>query len=68
MRYPKLVMRQSELLKEGFPEEFLRRAYKAGGIAWKLDPTRANSPILYDTQALEKYRIDQMKIDNMTRR
>ena len=64
MRYPKEIMRKSELLKIGFPEDFLKRAQLTGKIAWRSDPTRLNSPILYDTQALEKYRIDQMELDN----
>ena len=27
MKFPKPIMRTSELVKMGFPEEFLRRAY-----------------------------------------
>ena len=27
MKFPKPIMRTSELIKMGFPEEFLRRAY-----------------------------------------
>ena len=58
MEYPKPVMRKSELEKMGFPEEYLMRIYRTKwqSIAWKIDPTSRNSPILFDTQGLEKFR------------
>ena len=64
MKYPKPIMKKSELMKFGFPEEFLQRAYLQGGIAWRINPQAYNSPLLYDTEELEKYRLNQVKIDN----
>lgn len=64
MKYPKPIMKKSELMKFGFPEEFLQRAYLQGGIAWRINPSVYNSPLLYDTEELEKYRLNQVKIDN----
>lgn len=64
MKYPKAVMKQSELIKFGFPKEFLDRAYRNGGIAFRINPAAINSPLIYDTEALEEYRVSQMRIDN----
>ena len=57
MKYPKEVMRLSELKKIGFPEEWLLEIYRSRHqkIAWKAG-TAINSPILFDTEELEKYR------------
>lgn len=58
MNYPKPVMRLSELKKMGFSEEWLRSVFwnqGTRGIAWKTG-LKENSPILFDTEALEKYR------------
>ena len=52
MKFPKPVMRMSELINMGFPEEFLRRAYgdRNQNFATKIDPTKKNSPIIFDTE------------------
>lgn len=58
MKYPKPVMRMSELKKMGFPEEWLLTAFRMQGrraIAWKMGISE-NSPIVFDTEELEKYR------------
>ena len=57
MTYPKCVMKISELQKMGFSKSWLLMIYRLYGqkIAWKMSPAR-NSPILFDTEALEKYR------------
>ena len=58
MTYPKKIMRLSELVAEGYPEEWLRAIYRNRhqNIAWKMDESKNNSPILFDTEELEKYR------------
>lgn len=63
MEYPKQVMRLRELMKLGFPEEFLMNAYrnKEQRFAWKMDMTRKNSPIIFDTSGLEEYRLQQIR-------
>ena len=60
MKYPREVMRKTELLKMGFTEEWLMSVFRRRGqsIAWKAG-NAANSPILFDTEALEKYRVAQ---------
>ena len=58
MRYPKPIMRKSELLQMGFTEEELDYIYRMRPdlkIAWKSGNGK-NSPICYDTELLEKYR------------
>lgn len=58
MTYRLPVMRQQELHKEmGFPMAYLNRAYRAKqGIAWKMNPEKPNSPIVFDTEKFEKWR------------
>ncbi len=60
MKYPKEVMRIKELEQMGFPREFLLTIDRLGirDIAWKISPSK-NSPILFDTEELEKYRKTQ---------
>jgi len=63
MKYPSQVMRLTELVKMGFSERFLREIYATKGqeVAWK-NATGKNSPIYFDTEALEKIRISQCGI------
>lgn len=58
MEYPRLVMRKTELEKMGFPTDWLLSIYRQPGqkIAWKTSPKK-NAPIMFDTKALEKFRI-----------
>lgn len=64
MQYPKPVMRMSELKKMGFPEEYLKRVYRMQKqrIAWKMNPLKNTSPIVFDTEELEKFRIAEIKM------
>lgn len=57
MKYPKPVMKKTELEKMGFPEQWLLMVFRKHGqnVAWKMGNGR-NSPILFDTDALEKIR------------
>jgi len=57
MNYPAKVMKMSALKKMGFPEEWLRSIYqrRSQKIAWKMS-NAINSPILFDTDELEKVR------------
>ncbi len=59
MNYEKQVMKSTELEKMGFPREFLLYAYRRKGqtYAWKMNPTKKNSTILFDTEAFEKWRL-----------
>lgn len=57
MEYPKEVMRLTELRKMGFPQDWLLSIFRMHGqkIAWKSGP-KPNSPIMFDTKELEKFR------------
>lgn len=59
MEYAKPVMKMSELKAMGFPDEFLMYAYRFKGqrFAWKMNPTKINSPICFDTEEFDKWRI-----------
>lgn len=63
MEYPKKVMRKKELMGLGFPRDWLQAIYETKGqtVAWKIDPTKQNSPLLFDTDELEKVRIREAK-------
>ena len=66
VEYPKAVMKKTELEKMGFPEEFLFRAYRVRGqtFAQKLNPAKRNSPIMFDTEGFEKWRMNQLEMEN----
>ena len=66
MEYPKKNMRRTELLKMGFPEELLDRAYREMGqtFAYKISPTKKNSPIMFDTAGFERWRLKQIQTEN----
>ena len=57
MEFPKPIMRMSELMEMGFPEECLLRAYrdKNQTFASKINPAKSNSPIIFVTAGLEKW-------------
>lgn len=57
--YEKKVMRLSELEGYGFPKEYLMRAYRARGqtFAQKINPAARNSPIIFDTEEFDKWRL-----------
>ena len=65
MDYPAKVMSMKALVRMGISESFLRRAYmdKSTQIAWRADPTRANRKIIFDTEALELYRLKQIAFE-----
>ena len=56
-KYPKPVMKMSELKKMGFSESWLLSIYRRGDhkIAWKTSAA-SNASILFDTALLEKER------------
>jgi len=66
MQYPKPIMRSQELRKMGFPEEFLQIAYLTKGqtFAQKMDPTKKNSPILFETAGFEEWRMRRLMAEN----
>lgn len=64
--YPKPIMTIKQLVNMGFPDEWLRNIYRSRSInrdhsiAWKMGgEDKPKSTILFDTEALEKYRRSQ---------
>lgn len=66
LEYPKPIMRLSALMEMGFPEEMLMNAYRTKGqtFAQKMTPGKKKSPIIFDTEEFEKWRIKQLKAEN----
>ena len=66
MQYPSPVMRLTEMVQMGFPEEFLLIAYRTKGqdFAQKVNPTKRNSPIFFDTEKFEEYRMRKLTTEN----
>lgn len=66
MKYPKPFMRFQELRKVGFSVTFLQEAYRAKGqtFAQKINPMKPNSPIVFETEGFEKWRISRCKAEN----
>lgn len=66
MEYPNKMMRKKELLEMGFPEELLDRAYREKGqtFAQKINPTKRNSAIVFDTAGFERWRLKQIQVEN----
>jgi len=63
MEYPKKIMRFNELVDMGFPKEMLLKicSDKDQTIAFKNNPTKRNSPFLFDTDGLEQYRLNLVR-------
>jgi len=57
MEFSKRFMKRSELIKMGLPESMLDRAYGDAKqtFAVKMNPTKPNSHIIYDTVGLAKW-------------
>ncbi len=66
MVYPKPFMRLQELREMGLPNEFLQEAYRSNGqtFAQKINPVKRNSPIVFDTENFEKWRLSRCKAEN----
>lgn len=64
MEFEKRFMKKSELIKMGFAESMLDRAYGDAKqtFAKKMDPTKPNSPIIYDTVGLSKWWERQVRL------
>lgn len=64
MTYPKEVMSLKELIKMGFPENWLMRLYRVNnnGLAWKAGHHK-NNKILFDVERLERIRVAECVAD-----
>ena len=63
-KFEKPFMKRSELVKMGLPESMLDRAYGDAKqtFAVKADPTKPNSPIVFDTDGLSKWWDRQIRL------
>jgi hypothetical protein len=64
MEYPKPVMKMGELVKMGFPRSFLDEAYRERGQDFAQKGAKKNSPIFFDTERFEKWRIRKLTNEN----
>lgn len=66
MQYPKQQMKIKELIALGFSKEMLMNAYRSRGqrFAQKMSPGRKTSPIIFDTEEFEKWRMEQLVLEN----
>ncbi len=64
MEYPKPVMKMGELVKMGFPRSFLDEAYRERGQDFAQKGDKKNSPIFFDTELFEKWRVRKQREEN----
>lgn len=64
MDYPKRIMKMSELKSLGFPQPLLMEAYRdpKQDFATKVNPTKANSTIVFDTVGFDKWWNKRIKL------
>ena len=70
MNYPSDVMTRKALITQmGFSEAYLMRAYSTPGqtFAWRENPLNKHSPIMFDTDGLEKWRLEDCKTQERAR-
>ena len=70
MEYPKKIMNRKELIAMGLPESFLMRAFATPGqtFAWRSNPANRTSPLLFDTDGLEEWRLKDCKMQEQARK
>ena len=70
MDYPKRIMNRKELASYGFPDSYLMRSYSTPGqaFAWLENPLNKHSPIMFDTAGLEKWRLEDCKMQEQARK
>lgn len=64
MEYPKPVMKMGELVKMGFPRSFLDEAYRERGQDFAQKGAKKNSPIFFETELFEKWRVRKQREEN----
>ena len=64
MEYPKAIMNISELKCMGFPRALLMEAYRdpKQTFATKVDPSKSNSTIIFDTAGFDKWVAKRIKL------
>lgn len=70
MNYPSNIMTRKALITQvGFTEAYLMRAFSTPGqtFAWRENPLNKHSPIMFDTDGLEKWRLEDCKTQERAR-
>ena len=64
MEYPRKIMTMSELKSLGFPQPLLMEAYRdpKQDFATKVDPSKTNSTIIFDTAGFDKWIAKRIKM------
>lgn len=70
MKYPRQIMKISDLEQMGFPKEYLLRAYHSRGqtFATKMNPAKPNSPIIFNTEGLDQWMQQEIKSQQSAKR
>lgn len=70
MKYPKKVMNRKELISMGFSESYLMRAFSTPNqtFAWRDNPSNRTSPIMFDTDGFEEWRIKDCQMQEKARK
>ena len=70
MKYPRQIMKISDLEHMGFPKEYLLRAYHSRGqtFATKMNPAKPNSPIIFNTEGLDQWMQQEIKAQQSAKR
>ena len=69
MKYSKKVMNRKELMSMGFSETYLMRAFSTPNqtFAWRDNPANRTSPIMFDTDGFEEWRIRDCNMQERAR-
>lgn len=69
MNFPQKFMKMNDLIKLGFPREMLMRLFREEGqtFAFKMNPEKKNSHIVFDTDGLARKIEREIKIERSIR-
>lgn len=70
MKYPRQIMKISDLEQMGFPKDYLLRAYCSRGqtFATKMNPAKPNSPIIFNTEGFDQWMQQEIKAQQAAER
>lgn len=70
MKYPRHIMKISDLEQMGFPKEYLLRAYHSRGqtFATKMNPAKRNSPIIFNVEGFDQWMQQEIKAQQAAER
>lgn len=70
MKYPRQIMKISDLEQMGFPKDYLLRAYHSRGqtFATKMNPAKRNSPIIFNTEGFDQWMQQEIKAQQVAER